>query len=403
MNLPLFFAKRYLLSKKKHTSINIMSMISLVGVAVGAMALVVVLSVYNGFDGYVRSLYSTFDPEIKVTPAEGKYFKFDDTLKAKILAVKGVETASRALEENALVKYADKQQIVTVKGVDSSYNKVVGLDSMLTVGRFALTHGDINQASVGIMIASSLGVGVNFMDPLFIYLPNRNASDPSSPDAFIQSYVFPSSVFCTNLDYDMKYVFVPVRLFDSVYGFTNEASSVELKLAPGAKLSEVVVAVQKTLGNKYVVQDRFMQNELLFRIMKSEKWIIYLILSLILIVASFNIIGSLSMLMLDKTEDVFVLQSMGASGKLIEQIFLIEGWLISILGASIGVLLGFVVSWIQWKYKVVKLYTEGTFVLDAYPVKIEYLDLFYVFVTVVAIGYFAARYPIASLKRQVAR
>lgn len=401
MNLPFFLAKRYLFSKKKHSSINIMSMISLVGVAVGAMALVVVLSVYNGFDSYIRSMYSTFDPELKITPAEGKYFSYDEALNHRLHSVKGVQSVSRTIEENALVKYADKQQVVTIKGVDSSYQHVVGIDSMLAVGRFDLTKGDINQASVGLMIAQSLGVGVNFMNPLYLYLPNPSAQDAASPDALIQSYVFPSSVFETNLEYDMKYVFVPIRVLDTIFHFTNETSALELKIKPGANLTEVYAAVKSELGPAFVVKDRFMQNEVLFRIMKSEKWIIYLILSLILIVASFNIIGSLSMLMLDKTEDVKILRSMGASPKLLERTFFLSGWLISIVGAAVGVVLGLFVSLAQQHFKLVKLYTEGNFVLDAYPVQIQPLDLLYVFVTVVGIGFFAARYPISTLKKSV--
>lgn len=361
----------------------------------------VILSVYNGFDSYVRSLYSTFDPELKITPAEGKFFKYDDALKAKLMAVDGVQTVSRTLEENALVRYANKQQIITVKGVDDSYSKVVGIDSMLVGGNFILTQGDIDKASVGAMIAQSLGIGVNFMDPLFIYLPNRDATDMQSPDSFSERYVFPTSIFQTNLDYDMKYVMVPIRLLDAAYNFTNEASALEVKVKPGANLSDVYGKMKEALGSKYEVKDRFMQNEVLFRIMKSEKWIIYMILSLILIVASFNIIGSLSMLMLDKQEDVFVLRSLGASSKLIERIFLFEGWLISIFGASIGVVLGLGVALLQKYYKIVKLSTEGAFVLDAYPVKIEAVDLLAVFITVVLIGYFAARYPISSLKKQL--
>jgi lipoprotein-releasing system permease protein len=402
MQLPLFFARRYLFSKKKHTSINIMSMISLVGVAVGAMALVVILSVYNGFDSYVRSLYSTFDPELKITPSEGKFFKYDDALKAKLMGIDGVQTISRTLEENALVRYSNKQQIVTIKGVDDCYQKAVGIDSMLVGGSFVLKRGDLDQASVGAMIAQSLGIGVNFMDPIFIYLPNRQAADIQSPDALTEKYVFPISIFQTNLDYDMKYVIVPIRLLDAAYNFTNEASALDLKIKPDADLSDVYGKVKDALGDKFKVKDRFMQNEVLFRIMKSEKWIIYMILSLILVVASFNIIGSLSMLMLDKQEDVFVLRSLGASSRLIERIFLLEGWLISIFGASIGVVLGLGVALMQKNFKIVKLATEGAFVLDAYPVKIEALDLLSVFVTVVLIGYFAARYPIASLKKQMA-
>jgi len=401
MQLPLFFAKRYLFSKKKHASINIMSMISLVGVAVGAMALVIILSVYNGFDGYVRSLYSTFDPELKITPAEGKFFRYDDALKAKLMSVEGIQAVCRTIEENAMVSYADKQQIVTVKGVDDSYSHVAGIDSMMVEGRFILKHGDVNQASVGAMIAQSLGVGVNFMDPMFIYLPNRDVEDVQSPDAFLKEYVFPTSIFATNLEYDAKFVVVPIRLLDTTYRFTNESTALEVKLKPGSDLALVYGAVVKLLGSKFVVKDRFMQNEVLFRIMKSEKWIIYMILSLILIVASFNIIGSLSMLMLDKQDDVFVLRALGASSKLIEHIFLLEGWLISIFGAGIGVLVGLLVALAQKHFKIVKLNTDGAFVLDAYPVQIQPLDLLFVFVTVVLIGYFAARYPISSLKKQL--
>lgn len=401
MQLPLFFARRYLLSKKKHTSINIMSMISLVGVAVGAMALVIILSVYNGFDGYVRSLYSTFDPDIKVMPAEGKYFTYDEQLERKIRAVEGVEAASRVIEENALAKYNDRQQIVTIKGVDNAYSRVVGIDTMLAAGSFSMVHGDLNQASVGAMIAQSLGVGVNFMTPLFIYLPNKDAEGIDSPNAFVEQYVFPTSVFATNLEYDVKYIIVPIRLIDSSFSYTNQATALEVKLAKGADMAKALQTIQKELGSKFVVKDRYMQNEVLYRIMKSEKWIIYLILCLILVVASFNIIGSLSMLILDKQDDVFVLRSLGASNKLIERIFLLEGWLISIFGAAVGVILGLGVALIQKYFKLVKLNINGSFVLNAYPVDIQLLDILSVFITVVLIGYFAARYPISSLRKQL--
>lgn len=402
MKLPLMFARRYLFSKKQHSSINIMSMISLIGVAVGTMALVVILSVYNGFDSYIKSMYSSFDPEIKITAKTGKFFSYDDSLKNVLTKLEGINSISRVIEENALAKYADKQQIVVVKGVDNNYNKVVGLDSMLAVGQFKLTLGDINYASTGIQVAQTMGIGINFMDPLYIYFPNRDAEDASSPDAFVQTYVFPNSAFCTNLEYDLKYVIVPIRLIDTAYSFTNgQSTALEIKLQPTANRELVYKQLSKSLDDRFEVKDRFMQNEVLFRIMKSEKWIIYLILSLILVVASFNIIGSLSMLMLDKQEDVFVLRSMGASKRLISRIFLLEGWMISIIGAFLGVLLGLGIAIAQQHFKIVKLYTDGAFVLDAYPVEVQIPDLFYVFGIVVLIGFFAARYPIAALQRQI--
>jgi lipoprotein-releasing system permease protein len=401
MRFSLYIARRYLFAKKSRNAINIISGISMLGVGVGAMALVVILSVFNGFDEVVKSLFNSFDPDLRITAVKGKVFTPDERLK-QVKELPGVMYLSEILEENALLKYGERQHIATVKGADESFLKVTGIDSMVYNGEMILKDNNRSYAVVGQGVAYSLQIGLNFINPLFIYMPKRvgtiNLANPD--DAFRRNYLFPSGIFAIEQDYDSKYVIVPIGFMRELLDYTNEVSALELKLNPEFNPKETQKTIAEILGDEFLVQNRAQQNELFYRVMKSEKWAIFLILTFILIIASFNIIGSLSMLIIDKKKDIQSLRNMGASQQLISRIFLMEGWLISIVGSLIGITLGTLISWLQDRYELLKLSGSGTFVIDAYPVQLKLTDVLLVWITVLIIGFLAARYPVKQIGKK---
>ncbi len=401
MNFSLYIARRYLFARKSRNAINIISGISMLGVAVGAMALVVILSVFNGFDEVVKSLFSSFDPDLKITPSKGKVFIPDERFN-QIKELPGVMYLSEILEENALLKYGERQHIATVKGVDESFTNVTGIDSMVYSGKMVLRDNNRSYAVAGQGVAYSLQIGLNFINPLFVYMPKRvgtiNLSNPD--DAFRRNHLYPSGIFAIEQDYDSRYVIVPIGFMRELLDYTNEVTAVELKLNPEFDVKETQKTISEILGDEFRVQNREQQNELFYRVMKSEKWAIFLILTFILIIASFNIIGSLSMLIIDKKSDIHSLRNMGASQQLISRIFLMEGWLISIVGSLIGILLGTLISWLQDRFELLKLSGSGTFVIDAYPVQLKLTDVLLVWITVLFIGFIAARYPVKQISKK---
>ncbi len=402
MRFALYIARRYLFAKKSQNAINIISGISMLGVGVGTMALVVILSVFNGFDEVVKSLFNSFDPDIKITAVEGKVFVPDERID-RVKELPGVAVMAQILEENALLEYGDHQHIATIKGADESFIQVTGIDSMVYDGEMKLKEGSRNYAVVGEGIAYSLQIGLNFITPLFVYMPKRlgtiNLANPD--DAFRRNYLHPSGIFSIEQDYDSKYIIVPIDFVRNLLEYSNnEVSALELKLNPDYSLKQTEEAIQTILGPEFRVQNREEQNELFYRVMKSEKWAIFLILTFILIIASFNIIGSLSMLIIDKKADIISLRNMGAGPKLISRIFLLEGWLISISGSVIGILLGSLISWIQDKFELLKLSGNGTFVIDAYPVDLQGTDVLIVWITVLIIGFIAAQYPVRQISKK---
>lgn len=395
MNFPLFVARRYLFAKKSHNAINMVTTISAVGVGVGAMALVVVLSVSNGFNGVVESLFNSFDPDLKVVLHEGKSFSANTPEINKLKEVDGVADYAEVVEENALLKYGDRQHVGIIKGVGLNYSGMSGVDTMLIEGTFKLKHGDINHALVGQGVAYKLGVGLNFTDPILIYLPKKGEGYTLNPaEAFNKGYVFPSAIFSIPPEFDAKYIIIPIGLARNLLDFTNEATSLEIKLKKGANAEDVQQAVSTLLGPRFKVLTRYQQNEVLFRIMKSEKVVAFLILAFILLVASFNVIMSLSLLVIEKKHDTAILTGLGATTKTIERIFLLEGWLISTIGAIVGIVLGLAICFAQQHFKLLSLSGSGSFVVDAYPVQIIWSDIAAVFVTVLAIGFAAAKIPI---------
>jgi lipoprotein-releasing system permease protein len=402
VNLSFYIARRYLLGKKSRNAINIISAISVLGVATGTMALVIVLSVFNGFDQVVKSLFSTFDPDIRISAVEGKTFVPGEGTLDSLRQLPGVQAVSQVVEENVLLLYGDKQHIATIKGVDEAFEEVTGLDSMIYEGTMKLKDRNRPYAVVGQGVAYSLQVGLNFVDPLFVYTIDRKARiNMSQPEESIRrDFIYPSGIFAIEQDYDSRYIISPIEFVRELLDYDREVSFFELKLDPVFQPEMVQHEIQATMGEEFHVKNRQQQNELFYRVMKSEKWAIFLILTFILIIASFNIIGSLSMLIIEKKKDIITLRNMGANQRLIQRIFLVEGWLISVIGSITGIFLGTVISWIQQRFGVIKLSGSGTFIIDAYPVRIEILDIALIWATVLLIGLLAARYPVKQISRK---
>ena len=405
MNLSLFIAKRYLISKKSHNAINIITFISVAGVCIGTMALVIVLSAFNGISDLVFGLYNTFDPDIKITPKEGKTFLIDPLSAEKIKKMDGVAYYTEVLQENALLKYDDKQVIATIKGVSENFAKMTRLDTVIREGEFLLHHDSIDYAVLGYGIAKRLNISLtDFMHPLEIYVPKRgNQSYLNPEDAFLIRSVEVSGIFSLNDDFDYRYAIIPLSLARELLNRKNELSAIELGIKPGADVNEIkkeIMGLLRSARNdvQFDVKSRFEQNEVLFKTINSEKWWTFLILAFILVIATFNVIGSLTMLIIEKKKDIQTLMFLGADKNLIRKIFMREGLMITLTGAFSGLLLGLLICWIQLKFKLVP-FSEG-FVVDSYPIKIIPMDLAMVFATVLLIGFFAAWYPVRIFTRR---
>jgi len=402
VKLPFYIAKRYLLGKKSQNAINIISGISILGITTGTLALVIVLSVFNGFDGVVKSLFNSFDPEIKISASEGKTFVPDPVLTQSMAELPGVLAISEVLEENVLLLYGDRQHIATIKGVDEVFQNVTGLDSMVYEGEMKLKDRNRAYAVVGQGVAYNLGIGLHFIDPLYVYTIDRKAKiNMSQPEEAIRrDFLYPSGFFQIETDIDSRYVFTDIAFVRELLSYRTEVSFLELKLNPDFPPDQVQKEIVALMGDNFSVKNRQQQNELFYRVMRSEKWAIFLILTFILIIASFNIIGSLSMLIIEKKKDILTLRNMGASNSLIKKIFLVEGWLISVVGSISGLILGTTISWIQQRFGVIKLTGSGSFIIDAYPVRIEFVDILLIWITVLLIGFLAARYPVRQISKK---
>ena len=401
MKLPLYIAKRYLFAKKSRNAINVISAVSVAGVAVGTMALIIILSVFNGLEKLVTSIFNTFDPDIRITAAEGKTF-VADTAKLNLLSkVNGVSCYSLTIEENAALKYNEKQNIATIKGVDDNYALVTGIDSSMWDGKFLLrAEGGRPYAVIGAGIAQNLGLRINFVEPLWIYVPDKNSSSILNQDeALNNDFIFPSGVFQIEQEYDSKYIYVPLDFARDLIEAGNAISSIEVKYSGKADEKKVQKDIINIYGAGFVVQNKYEQQEIFYKVMRSERLAIFFILTLILIIASFNIIGSLTMLIIEKERDIEILKSLGANNNLIRKIFIFEGWLISIIGAILGLIFGFLVCWLQQEYGIVKLQGE-TLIVDSYPVVMKSFDFVVVTGTVLLIGFWAAWYPVRYLTKK---
>jgi len=403
LSFSLRIARRYLFSKKSHNAINVISGVSAAGVAIGTMALVVVLSVFNGFESLITNMFSSFDPDLKITMSQSKSFDINSIEFEKVRKLKSVAVFTEVIEENALLRYKEKQMPATVKGVSENFRQLTNIDSILLDGKFLLYDGAFENIIPGVGVATTLGVGANFIDPLYIYAPKRSSNiNLIRPEkSFNQAATFVGGIFSVQqLQYDDHYILTSLALARELFEYkSTEVTAIELKLAANTDFDQTRQQIKQMLGKKYEVKNRYEQQESFFRIMKIEKWITFLILSFILLIASFNIIGSLSMLIIDKKTDIQTLKSLGADNHLIQQIFLFEGWLISIAGALSGILMGTMICLVQEHFGLIKL--GAGYVVDAYPVLTDPTDILSVFVTVIVMGFLAALYPVRYINKKI--
>lgn len=399
MKLPFFIARRYLFAKKSHNVINIISLISASGIALGTMALIIILSVYNGFEGLIKSLYKTHESDLLIVARESKSFVPHSESFDIIRSSDKVASFCEIIEENIFINYSGQEAVATIKGVDSNYQSITKLKDYIVDGNFALYHGEVPQAIVGRGIANNLGLNVNFVDAIFLYFPSRtrpiSVVNPAS--SLNQERVFPAGVFSIEQGFDNKYVYIPIEVARNLTEYDNEVTAVELYLNKGADIEALKSKFGKALGSGFIVKNRYEQNETLYKMMGSEKLSIYIILLFVIIIISCNLFGSLSMLIIEKREDVESLKSMGANDKLIKQIFLLEGWLISILGIIAGTVLGLAICFIQMKFGIVPM--PGNFIINSYPVILKFSDVALTVCGVAIIGYLAAKLPLLILKK----
>ena len=389
MNLPLFIAKRYLLAKKSHNLINIITWISIVSISVAAFALIVVLSAFNGLEKVIASMNNRLTPDVQIAPAKGKTIDLTAFPLTSLKEVKGVDFVIPTLTEDALFRVNDKQHIGQVKGVGKAYEDIPRLGEVIFNDEDLIIEDDsYNYAIPGAGVAWYLGI--NAYSPysmLRIYVPKRgNASQMSLENGFNSDVLTVQQVFATEQEVDQKLVLVPFDWLSELLGFEDKASHVELFLAQGADMGKVKKQVKALLGDAFVVRDQQEQQATLYKVMRSEKWAVYIILTFILILATFNVVGSLSMLMIDKRKDTGILKAMGADNRLIRKLFLNEGLLISVAGGMIGLLLGVVLVLLQQKFGFVKFGNGGNYVVDAYPVMLKLKDVLLIFATILAVG-----------------
>jgi lipoprotein-releasing system permease protein len=393
-----YIARRYLISKKSVNVINIISGVSIAGVTVGTFALVVILSVFNGLDFSIKSLFSTFDPDIKITNTiKGKPFELNSVNIEKIKQIAGISTITPIIEEDAFLMYGNRQYFATIKGVPSNYNEISRLDtSSITSGRFLLEANNVPYALVGQGVAYYLSVGLSFTDPIHIYTPKKGSKGRLTlENTFNHSTIYASGIFQNQQEIDSKYVLVPIGFAQELFQMEDRVSAIEIGITKGTSEDIVKDEIAHLLGNQYAVKTQFEQHELFYKVMQSEKWAIFFILAFILVIASFNILGSLSMLIIDKKADIAILQSMGANQKLVRTIFLFEGWMISLAGAVFGLILGVLICWIQIEFGILKIPgNDGSFIFSVYPIQIRIGDLLAIFLLVTGIGFLAAWYPI---------
>ena len=409
MNFPFYIARRYLFSKKSHHAINVISGVSVCGVALATLAMVCTLSVFNGFQDLVATMFTAFDPEIKITAANGKVFDSQDERIQLLRDLPEIEVFSESLEDNAMVQYKGRQAMVVIKGIEENFNQLTAIDSILYGrGEWILRDEVVDYAVPGIELVSVLGTGIRFLDPLEVYAPKRgakiNVANPST--SFESSYLHSSGlVFAVNQQkYDASYILTSLSFARDLFQYDTEVSSIELRIAADADVKEVKKDIKQMLGNDFLVQDRYEQQADTYRIMEVEKLISYVFLSFILLIACFNVIGSLSMLIIDKRNDVVTLRNLGADDQLVSRVFLFEGYMITFFGALIGVGLGLVLCFIQQEFGIIPLGSgdsAGAFVVDAYPVSVYAIDVILVLITVLVTGFLSVFFPVRYLTRRL--
>jgi lipoprotein-releasing system permease protein len=390
MHLPLLIARRYLFSKKRTNAINIISGIAMLGISVGTAALILVLSVFNGFESLLAGLMNSMNADIKVSPIQGKTFVVDSQLLTRIPTIPGIGSVSLAMEETALLEYDGNQDFCTLKGVDDHYHRTTTIDSALVNGEFVLHRQEYEYLILGGGIAHRLNIDVD--DPftaVSVYMPKRQRGPLDQ--FFKKQLAYPIATFSIKQDYDYQYVFCSLEFIRQLIGKPGEASFIEVDVRPGFSSGDIKSAIANMMGEQFKVQDRFEQNAALFRLMRIEKWLSYAIAGLALGIVSFNLIGALWMIVLDKKQDISILKSMGATVKQIRDTILIEGLLISTVGVGAGVILAVGAYFLQRQFGIVGV-PEG-FVVDAYPIVLKAADFLIVTATVLTIGLLASLLP----------
>jgi len=368
---------------------------------VGTMALITILSFYNGLDHLIRSLFSSFDPDIRITAVEGKSFMFDSVYRSAIEKTPGIADFSCVLEENALLRYRDRQTVATIKGVDPGFVRVSGIDSMLVDGGFKLYDDSAPMGVIGQELAGQLGIGLNFINPVHVYVPRRTEKLILNPAAAINHrYLYPSGVFSIQQEYDSKYFIVPLEFARDIFGYASqEITAVELRMDGTRKVGMVRSDLRKVFSSGFKISDRLEQHADFYRVMTAEKWAIFLILGFILMIASFNTISSLTLLMLEKKADMQILQGLGARKITIRQVFLWEGMLVTGTGMIAGLVLGAVLCLLQKELGIIRFPSGGSFVVDVYPVKMLISDFIAVGALVSVIGFLAAWIPLRTMAK----
>lgn len=404
--LPLRIALRYLTSKKSHTAVNVISAISVCAVAVTAMAMVCVLSVFNGFSNLVNGNLSRLDPELRVIAAHGKAIEKADSVISIIKSVKGIHTAIPTITDNALAVYGDKQLPVTLKGVTEEYGNLTEIASLVKPdGTYLLEMQGNPLAVVSVGTAVALEAHPGYYMPLEIYAPKRKgAVNPAIPmTAFRSGNTFISGVFeVEQTEYDMNYAIVPIELARKLFDYPTQATTIEIGLENGTDAATARDNLQKTLGDSYTVQDRLMQHSNSLKMINVEKWITFLLLGFILIIASFNVISTLAILIIEKNQSIYTLRSMGADNKMITDIFLTEGWLISLTGAIAGIVLGVTLCLIQQYFGIIKMNSDsGTLLIDSYPVAVEFTDVAIVLAAVALVGFLTSVVTAVAMRKRL--
>ena len=407
MNVSFFIARRYLFSKKSHNAINVISAISVCGIAIATMAMVTVLSVFNGFGGIVEGMFSAFDPHLKISVKEGKVFDYHTSPFEEVLQLEGIQLLSESLEENALFKFDAQQVPVRVKGVSEEFRLMADMQRLIMDGSFRLREDVVDYTTLGAGLAIALGARPGFIDPIEIYAPKRdvrvNLANPST--AFTTGYAQIGGVFSLNQpEYDDQMAIIPIELARELFNYENEVTSLGIKLNPDASVKKLKREMAAILGERFVVEDRYEQQRASYRMLQIEKWVTFLILAFILLIAVFNVVGSLSMLIVEKRDDIRSLQNMGASNSLVSRIFLYEGWLITFIGIISGIVLGLILCLLQQHFGLLRLSnTPGAYIIDAYPVIVKVSDLLIVFAVVSVIGLLTVLYPVNNLRKQLGK
>jgi len=395
LNVSLYIARRYFIAKKSTNAITIISWISVLAIAVGTGALVIILSGMNGLTGLVETLYNSFNPDIKITSVAGKVFMADDALLLPIRQVNGVASVSKTLDDNMLLKYDNRMQIVRVKGVDENFLLVTRFDTLLAEGNFLAPKANEAQIVMGKGVAYRLGVGLSDMfTPISIYCPKRGHSASINPEeAFNEAKAYPSGTFTINDDFDFTYSLISYETARDILEHPkNSVSALEISLQPGSDLDKVKADIEQITGKALLVQNKFEQNDVLFKTLQTEKLWTFIILAFVLLIATFNIIGALTMLIIEKKKDIKTLSALGADVSLIRKIFMAEGLMIIFIGSTIGILLGYGLCLLQQQYGFIR-FEEG-YIIDAYPVETRLGDFLAIAVTVLLVGFLAAIYPV---------